>query len=404
MKRLVIFAAPVLVVGVTVAVPFVFGNHPLKFDKVAARSGSSISPDPGPGVVVAGSGGQSPAASPSPSDTYQGPRVAKAWQQGAPEWGIQVYWLDDPADPENFVQGKADRIIQYVVGLKANSISISFPFYTGGRTSNELFTEPTSPTPDRLALLVDAAHRAGLRTVIRPILDEVVLKPQAGGWRGNITPSDRTRWFASYSKLLTPYLKMAAEHQAEAFTIGTELNSLEGDPSWQGLMDQAKGLFPGRIGYDSNWDNYVKGQIQVPAQEIGVDAYFPARKSTDDAPVSELVASWNTWLDKKGKGPLPGTTLTEVGIPAQQGAYQAPGDFYTRRAANNEVQARWFAAVCQVANERKLGGVYFWSAYFGTDPNQKAEEDTPRMEFAGRSATEQAIRDCFSGDYQVPAH
>ncbi|MGW4651080.1 glycoside hydrolase family 113 [Kitasatospora sp. NPDC004289] len=413
MKRHIIFVAPVVIVGATVAVPLVFGDHPIQFDHAVPVAAKQVVPEPGavtggpsaapvvPSAAATVQGGKA-APSPDPAETYRGPKVAKPWQPGSPEWGVQVYWLDDPADPDNYVQGKADRIVRYVVGLNANSLSVSFPFYTKGKTSNLLSVEPTTPSPDRVALLIDAAHRAGLRTVVRPILDEGALQSPQGDWRGSIEPSDRNKWFAAYTKLLKPYLKMAEEHRAAGFTIGTEFNSLEGDARWQPLIEQAKTLYHGRVGYDANWDNYVKGPIGVPAEELGVDAYFPAKKAGDDAPVSELVASWNSWLDKKGKGPLPGTTLTEVGIPAQQGAFQTPGDFYTVRASNDRAQPAWFTAVCQVAAERKLGGVYFWSAYFGTDPGKAANEKTPRMEFAGRPSSEQAIRDCFSGTYQVP--
>ncbi|MFI5532762.1 glycoside hydrolase family 113 [Kitasatospora sp. NPDC051853] len=412
MKRNIIFAAPAVIVGATVAVPFFFGDHPIQFDRtVPVVSGRSVTTTPSatttstatavdPTAAPSEPAGKA-TASPTPSETYRGPKVARPWQPGSPEWGVQVYWLDDPADPDNYVQGKADRIVKYVVGLNANSMSISFPFYTKNKTSNLLSVEPTTPSPDRVALLIDTAHRAGLRTVVRPILDEHALESPQGDWRGNIEPADRTKWFASYTKLLKPYLKMAEEHRAARFTIGTEFNSLEGDARWQPLIEQAKAIYHGRIGYDANWDNYVKGPIAVPLEDIGVDAYFPAKKAGDDAPVSELVASWNSWLDKKGKGPLPGTTLTEVGIPAQQGAYQTPGDHYTVRAANDKAQPTWFTAVCQVAAERKLGGAYFWSTYFGTDPYKAANEKTPRMEFAGRPSSEQAIRDCFSTTYQV---
>ncbi|MFD9125814.1 glycoside hydrolase family 113 [Kitasatospora sp. NPDC059571] len=397
MKRYVIFVLPVAVIGITAAVPVLYGDHPVTFAHGTGASPSAASALPGESPSGSGS-----AAAPSASASYDGPRVARVWQPGTPEWGVQVYWLDDPADPENFVQGKADRIVKYLVDLNANAMAVSFPVYTGGRSSTELEAQPTTPTPERLAVLLDTAQRAGLRTTVRPILDEVSLKPAAGGWRGNITPADKDAWFTSYGKLLTPYLKMAKEHHAAAFTLGTEFNSLEGDPHWQGLVDQAHRLFDGELGYDANFDSYISGPVDIPLPDIGVDAYFPAKSAADDAPVSELVASWNKWLDRKGKGALPTTMLTEVGIPAQEGAYKKPGDFYAKRALNEAVQANWYQAVCQVAQQRKLAGVYFWSAYFGTDPNKKADQDTPRMEFAGRPDSEKAIRDCFAGSYQVP--
>ncbi|MGW2867048.1 glycoside hydrolase family 113 [Kitasatospora sp. NPDC001225] len=396
MKRPVIFILPTVVVALTVGIPMVWGDHPLKFDHQRPTTVHWAGAPTEQGRVW-GFGKDAPPV----EDT--GPKVARPWTKGSPEWGVQVYWLDDPADPDNFVQGKVDRIVKYVVGLNANSLSVTFPYYTTGPRSNAVAARPTTPSPERLALLLDAAHRAGLRTTVRPIMDEEVFNyATTGVWRGNIAPGDKDAWFASYAAFLTPYLKTAQEHSAAEFTVGTEFNSLESDQHWTGLIEQARKTFRGQIVYDANWDNWSKGALPLPTDGTGVDAYFPAKSAGDDAPVADLVASWHSWLDKRGAGPQPATKLTEVGIPAQKGAYKTPGDFYTKRELNEAVQAAWFTAVCQVAQERKLGGVYFWSLYFGIDPTLPTDQDTPRMDFAGRPASEQAIRTCFAQSYELP--
>ncbi|MDH6141672.1 hypothetical protein P3T35_003693 [Kitasatospora sp. GP30] len=399
MKRYIVYVLPIAVVAVTAAVPVLYGDHPINFDR--AKSASTVL-KPGAGTASAAPTAQPGATASAQPSADTGPKVAKPWQAGMPEWGIQVYWLDDPADADAYVQGKADRIVKYVVGLNANAIAVSFPFYTTGLRANAVSAHPTTPSPDRLGILIDTARRAGLKVTVRPIMDEAALDDPAGDWRGTIAPTDRDAWFGSYESFLQPYLKSAQKHGAASFTIGTEFNSLESDAHWQTLISDAKQVFHGDVGYDANWDNFTRGDIPVPAESQGVDAYFPAKSATDQSPVSTLVNSWNTWLDKKGKGPLPGVTLSEVGIPAQQGAYAKPGDFTTKRTVNEAVQAKWFTAVCQVAAQRQLAGMYLWSLYFGTDPTLPVNDDTPRMDFAGRAQSEAAIRQCFSGSYEVP--
>jgi hypothetical protein len=140
----------------------------------------------------------------------------------------------------------------------------------------------------------------------------------------------------------------------------------------------------------------------MPVTHLGIDAYFPV-KVGDDASVSTLAAGWNKWLDRKATGPLPKITVAEAGIGAMNGAYHAPGDFYTKRALNPRVQANWYTAVCQVVQERHMSGVYWWSIYFDDDPNTKPDDKVAsRLDFAGRPLTEKAITSCFTSGYAGP--
>ncbi|MEV6112313.1 hypothetical protein AB0L59_07235 [Streptomyces sp. NPDC052109] len=390
---------PVTVIAFVVAVPFVFGNHPLQWS-----SGSLV-----PHLVLdgreqprtTGSGGSHGKTSAAPSSTPEVARVDKAWKPGMPQWGAQLYWEDNPRHSLAYVEKQARLHANYLVGLHANSVSVSFPFFTRNRASTKISRGDKTPAPDRLARVLEIFHEAGLRTTIRPLMDEHSLKAE-DGWRGNIKPADRDAWFASYEKFVTPYLKAAESEKATTFVIGTELNSLEGDPHWETVVDDAEKLFSGEVAYDANWDNYVQGPVVMPVSHLGIDAYFPI-KVGDDASVDTLAAGWNRWLDRKAAGPLPKITVAEAGIGAMKGAYHAPGDFYTKRTVDPQVQANWYTAVCRVVQERKMSGVYWWSIYFDDDPNTKPDDKVAsRLDFAGRPLTEKAIRACFTSDYAGP--
>jgi hypothetical protein len=392
---------PVTVISFVVAVPFVAGNHPVRWE-----SGSLL-----PRLVLNEADGQS--AHPSkhdgttPSKTSPAPaapaKVDKEWKKGMPQWGVQLYWEDNPDHSLAYVEKQARVQADYLVGLHANSVSVSFPFFTGDRTSTKISRGPRTPTPERLARVLGIFHEAGLRTTVRPLMDEKSLDPPTG-WRGNIKPADRDAWFTSYEKFLTPYLKAANSEKAATFVIGTELNSMEGDAHWDALVSKAEKLFSGEVAYDANWDAYVHGPITMPVTHLGIDAYFPV-KVADDAPVDALVDGWNKWLDMKTTGPLPKITIAEAGIGAMNGAYHAPGDFYTKRAVNPQVQANWYTAVCRVVQERKMTGVYWWSIYFDDDPNAKPDDKKQsRLDFAGRPLSEKAIRSCFTSGYAGPGN
>lgn len=318
------------------------------------------------------------------------------------QWGVQLYWEEEKKKrSDTFIENQARKHAEYLVGLGANSVSVSFPFFTEGITSNEVSDGAKTPSPERLQRVLKVFKDAGFRTTLRPIMDEASLNPP-DGWRGNIEPASRSAWFASYKQFLTPYLEVAKKEKATTFVIGTELNSMEGDAGWDSLVDSAEKTFSGEVAYDANWDNYVSGRINMPVNHLGVDAYFPV-KVPDTAPVERLVQGWNEWLDKKSPGKLPNITVAEAGIGAMDRAYHAPGDFYTKRAVNPQVQANWYTAVCQVVRERQMQGVYWWSMWFDDDPNTPPDDKTAsRLDFAGRPLTEKAIKSCFTSDYAGP--
>ena len=201
----------------------------------------------------------------------------------------------------------------------------------------------------------------------------------------------------SYRRLLLPYAKVAQKYGAATFTVGTELDSMEGDPHWAGLIAAVGRVFGGQISYDINWSDYITTpQVDVPVGSFGVDAYFPV-DAPDSAPVSELVAGWDAWLDHKTTGPLRSLVFSEVAIGAEDGAYESPGNFYVSNPYNPNVQANWYTAICTVTRQRQMAGMYVWSLDFNAVPDHPPRSESP-LDFLGRPLSEQALRACFSGE------
>lgn len=129
------------------------------------------------------------------------------------QWGVQLYWEEEKKKRSGtFIEDQARKHAEYLVGLGANSVSISFPFFTEGITSNEVSDGAKTPSPERLQRVLKVFKDAGFRTTLRPIMDEASLNPP-DGWRGNIEPASRSAWFASYKQFLTPYLEVAKKRR-----------------------------------------------------------------------------------------------------------------------------------------------------------------------------------------------
>jgi hypothetical protein len=379
---------PLAIITLLLTLPLVFGSYPVHLGLL--RSAQAASAADHTRHMAGDRHRRADLVQPYPVQA-----AAKPWRPGMTQWGIQVYWQSTASDPPDYTWGKAQRIVNYIVSLDANSLCISFPFYTPDITASTVGAKPATPSPARLAILIREARRAGLRVTVRPILDEASLDPPAG-WRGAIEPTDVDEWFASYTRFLLPYAQVAQKYGAATFVVGTELDSMEGDPGWTGLISAVAQVFHGQIGYDANWSDYITTpDVQVPVRSFGVDAYFPV-DAPDSAPVSELVAGWDAWLDRKTTGPLRSLVLSEVAIGAEDDAYDSPGNFYVNNPPNPLVQANWYTAVCTVARQRHMAGMYVWSLDFNANPARPPTSESP-LDFLGRPRSEQALRACFTG-------
>jgi hypothetical protein len=325
-------------------------------------------------------------------------QVRQPWQPGMRQYGIAVYWENNADDTDQIVRAKAQKVLDHVVELGANSVSVSFSFVMDSAYANAVrMDHPITPSPARLEIVLDEANKRGLRTAVRPMLNERNLtKDDPDMWRGAIRPASRTKWFASYRDMLVAYAKVAEASKVATFVVGTELNSMESSTAgWRTVATGVKAVYNGEIDYSANYDR-LRDSGPAPGITLSVDAYPPLRVG-DGASVSRLIDGWNEWLDdNRGGDTLADLVLAEVAIGARAGAYEEPWSPHAKGAIKPEIQQRWFDAACQVMRERDLGGIYFWMINLDADPKAKPTSKSP-MDFLGRPG-EQNIARCFAKD------
>ena len=329
-----------------------------------------------------------------------GPVPALPWRPGRPQLGVQVYWQDNPADALEVLQRKAARVFDHVVGIEANSVSISFPFFTDTITAGTVGTDLRTPSPERLGMVVDDARRSGLRVAVRPLLDEAnLIAHDSKDWRGKLDPADRDSWFASYRYFITPYLEMAERHRVQTFVLAAELSSMQDDPRWAALAAYARTVFTGELAYSANWDAVRTARANVPTDLIGIDAY-PQLDVPRGAGEAEMLDAWRAWLARTTPGQP--TLLYEVGAAAESRTVDNPAVPHTPGTPLDEdTQRRWFAAACQAAQDQRLGGLYWWKMSFDDEPLHADPVHDLHDSFLGRSA-ETAMRECFTSWARSP--
>lgn len=312
--------------------------------------------------------------------------------------GCNVLWYYNGTDADQRISQKADLSLNYIRSLHCNAVAISFPFYMEHAMASSVHGGSATPSPEQLAIVVDAAKGYGLRVSVRPLLDEESFRPS--GWRGTILPEDRTRWFASYGSFIHPYLVMAQAVGAAQFEIGVELNSLLADGRWEALVSQARTVFHGTIGFSNNWDVFHAGRLgPASVDSQGLDAYFPVRVG-DDATVDRLAAAWIDWLSGVPKHiDLRHVVLTEVGIAAQPGSYNTPN----ARGDNSipidpQIQQRWYSAACRAMRYHRMAGIYFWMLDLNQPPGTFDSTAGDPLSFFGRG--DSAIRNCFRDEIE----
>jgi hypothetical protein len=314
--------------------------------------------------------------------------------------GVNVYLTDDCSLSASEWQTTATNAVDSVKSLGANAIALAFPFYMDSINANSVVMSDRCPSaadatapprntvsPERLAVLVQKAHAAGLDVVLRPLLDEANLTK----WRGVIEPTDESAWFASYGDQLRPYLRMAQTNKVEQFSVSGELNSLAASRYWPALIASVRRLYSGRLVFATTWP--VGGTTAHPSGSIvGIDAYPRLASTKDSASASEVLAGWNDALRTES---IPnGATLYEVGINANDGAYALPSAI-AQGAFNEQVQANWFTAACEFVKTHKLGGIYFWGPDIRFNHGKLTPQPEPKAPFQLQPATQAAIRECF---------
>lgn len=319
--------------------------------------------------------------------------VANPWQPGDFQKGIQIYWCS----ASEYTQVDATRILDYVVDLGANSVGISFPIYVDGATPTKTYVGPKTPSVKDLRLVIKEARARKLRVMLRPIIDEQNITAEIPlAWRGTIgtyQPFDQNAWFASYRDFLAPYLQLAEQQHVDEFVLGSELTDLQSADGWTQLLADASKLYTGELSYAMNWTWDPK---PAAFKHLAIDMYTPLPLG-DNASAAQLAKGLTSWLKRQQELVGQRLSVQEIGIQAQDTAYEHPWGWATDDTrVNLTIQERWFTAAYLACKRAGALGSYYWSVnstqQLGKDLDVAAQ---PPGNFMGRPG-EAAIRRSYN--------
>jgi hypothetical protein len=239
--------------------------------------------------------------------------------------------------------------VDAIAELGANTLLLVTPMFQEKVDSSEVRLDPKlCPTREQLAAILNRAHGLGLQTVLLPIV--LIESPGEKDWRGLLRPDDLDAWWASYERFIDYYLDLAIATKVDVFSVGSELNSTEGQLArWRQIIERVRGRFDGRVTYTANWDRYEAVAFWSMVDFISVSSYFELSRDDPDAPVSKLSIAWaaeRSRLLRFARGERKRILIMELGYPSLPWAAAHPWDYVAKddSETDHDAQARCYSA------------------------------------------------------------
>jgi len=288
------------------------------------------------------------------------------------------------------------RDLKYIArDLKLKAVAIAWDYNVPTRTSNVVTASPTrTPTIADLSALTAIAKSYGLRVEYRVLY----ALGDSDSRVTSIEPKNLSAWLKSLLATETPALKLAQRDHVSEFIAGTEMASIDQSPLWGGFFAKAARDYHGILSYAS-WGGspelggfFSSRRLLLPLKYFGASAYPPI-DLPPTASVAQLKRAWLAFLRQAPESLLHVTALDELGIPEVAGAYKDPYQWNGLNGATPDpaIQANWYKAACQAADQVHVRAIYFWSAVLSSDP---ANAGSSLVGFEDHPATEAAIRSC----------
>jgi hypothetical protein len=258
------------------------------------------------------------------------------------------------------------------------------------------------PSPASAAIvrgtdLPDAALRLAIRQA-RALGFAVMVKPHVWvpqSWAGAVAPDSEEgwrAWFADYRRAVEPIARIAAEENADAFAVGTELAKTTGRAEWIALIASVRAVFPGTLLYVAhNVEEAEAIGFWDSLDAVGVTLYPPLGADNDRdgrlAAMRVAAERLDAVAARTGK-PL---VVAEIGLRSARGAAARPWESAEEREASPDpaLQAQVLGDWLRVLDRPAVHGVLIWRWF--TDPDAGGPADT---DFTVQGKPAEAVLHC----------
>jgi hypothetical protein len=241
---------------------------------------------------------------------------------------------------------------------------------------------PSDPAVGRGQDVPDSELRSGIRDA-RALGFSVLVKPHVWvpeSWAGAIamrSEEDWQSWFAGYRTALMGIAAIAAEENAQALAIGTELAKTSQRAEWFELIAATRGAFPGTLTYVAhNADEAERVPFWGSLDLVGVSLYPKLGADGDRTGRLVTMHAAAKRLDQVAARTGKRVLVGEIGLRSAEGAAAKPWESAEERSARADplLQARVLADWLSVLRRPSVRGVLVWRWF--TDPSAGGFADT----------------------------
>ncbi len=293
-----------------------------------------------------------------------------------PGKGFKIKGIAVSAPPKKIDSTKFNDLVQ----LHANSVELmpyAFCRLEDGEVKFNHERQWWGERDEGVLETIRLAHNNKLSVMVKPHLWMA-----RGSFTGAIDFDSEEKWLAfekSYQNYILHFAALAKQAGAEMFCLGTELETTVTKRSkyFELLIDTVRKVFPGKILYASNWDEYEDFPFWDKLDYIGVDAYFPISASLLPT-VDEIIKGWEpiksklAALSKKHNKQI---VFTEFGYRNSNYTAKEPWS-EANNDVNNEAQANALhGLLASFSNEMWFDGGWLWKWHISDDHWKRESSD-----------------------------
>ena len=255
--------------------------------------------------------------------------------------------------------------------LGANTVAL-VPFLWQAHTADPSINRGEDMSDAELRSAIREAHALDLFVLVKPH----VWVP--GSWAGAValqSEADWRQWFAGYRVALERIARIAAEENADALAIGTELEKTTQRAEWLELIATARAAFPRTLLYFAhNLDEAEAVPFWGSLDAVGVTLYPPL--GPDRTARLGAMHAAGEGLDRLAARTGKRVVVGEIGLRSAEGATLKPWESAEERIAKPDplLQAEVLADWLTVLRRPSVRGVLIWRWF--TDPAAGGPADT----------------------------